>query len=134
MAVETIRVWELEPFSPRRGYPHYLQLRDSVAGMGLVNPIVVRKLNNGLYQVIDGQWRVLAARANGMFNIPVNVVKMSDDEMIAFVTQMPVHHVRMSQEDMKKAVKALHEKHGYTVKRIAELTNISENRIRRYLK
>ena len=49
-------------------------LADSIAQYGLIQPITVRKLDSGYYQIIAGERRWRAARLAGLEEIPVRVL------------------------------------------------------------
>lgn len=54
------------------------ELADSVAQYGLIQPITVRKLENGYYQIIAGERRWRAARMAGLTEVPVRVLTADD--------------------------------------------------------
>lgn len=53
-------------------------LSDSIAANGLLQPLVVRELGNGRYQIISGERRWRASRMAGLQEIPV-VIREEDD-------------------------------------------------------
>ena len=59
--------------------PQALQeLSDSIAQYGLIQPITVRKLDNGYYQIIAGERRWRASRMAGLTEVPVRVLEADD--------------------------------------------------------
>ena len=60
-------------------------LANSIARHGLIQPVVVRPLNSGDYQIIAGERRWRAARMAGLREIPVRVIR-ADDRMMAELT------------------------------------------------
>ena len=54
------------------------ELTDSIRQHGLIQPITVRKIDGGYYQIIAGERRWRAARAAGLTEIPVRVVEADD--------------------------------------------------------
>lgn len=54
------------------------ELADSIAQFGLIQPIVVRKLDSGYYQIIAGERRWRASRLAGLSEIPVRVIEADD--------------------------------------------------------
>ncbi len=69
-------------FQPRRDFnPESLQeLADSIAAQGVVQPIVVRPVNDGRYEIIAGERRWRASQQAGLSTIPV-VVRDVPDQM-----------------------------------------------------
>ncbi len=59
--------------------PQALQeLAESIGQYGLIQPITVRKLPNGYYQIIAGERRWRAARMAGLEEVPVRVMEADD--------------------------------------------------------
>ena len=54
------------------------ELSDSIAQYGLIQPITVRKLENGYYQIIAGERRWRASRMAGLKEVPVRVIEADD--------------------------------------------------------
>lgn len=54
------------------------ELADSIAQYGLIQPITVRKLNTGYYQIIAGERRWRASRMAGLTEVPVRVIEADD--------------------------------------------------------
>lgn len=54
------------------------ELAYSIAQFGLIQPIVVRKLDSGYYQIIAGERRWRASRLAGLSEIPVRVIEADD--------------------------------------------------------
>ena len=58
------------------------ELSDSIAQHGMIQPITVRKLPTGFYQIIAGERRWRAARMAGLTEVPVNIIE-ADDRLAA---------------------------------------------------
>ena len=71
---------EPNPDQPRRDFDEEeLQaLADSVATHGIVQPLTVRELPNGYYQIIAGERRWRAARLAGLSEIPAVIIEADD--------------------------------------------------------
>ena len=54
------------------------ELADSIREYGIIQPITVRKLSSGYYQIIAGERRWRAARMAGLTEVPVNVIEADD--------------------------------------------------------
>ena len=70
---------------PRRDQPRAVfdeqalqELADSIAQYGLIQPITVRRIDNGYYQIIAGERRWRAARAAGLSEVPVRIIEADD--------------------------------------------------------
>ena len=71
---------EPNPDQPRRDFDEEeLQaLADSIATHGVVQPLTVRELPNGYYQIIAGERRWRAARLAGLSEIPAVIMEADD--------------------------------------------------------
>ena len=71
---------EPNPNQPRREFDEdeLQQLSDSIAEHGIVQPLTVRQLSNGYYQIIAGERRWRAARMANLNDIPVVVIEADD--------------------------------------------------------
>ena len=81
-AVTTLPLQRIEPNpnQPRKRFDEVeLQaLADSIAQHGLLQPLAVRDMGNGYYQIIAGERRWRACRLAGLSEVPVTVVEADD--------------------------------------------------------
>ena len=54
------------------------ELADSIRQLGIIQPLTVRKLSSGYYQIIAGERRWRAARLAGLNEVPVTVIEADD--------------------------------------------------------
>ncbi len=123
---QSIRLSEIEPNrdQPRRSFDEasITSLAESIREHGLIQPILVRPLENGRYQIVAGERRWRACRMLAMTDVPVIVKELSDletaqialieniqrenlnpvEEAIAYKTLMD--NFSMTQETLSKAV------------------------------
>jgi len=82
-----LRMMDVEPNrdQPRRDFDEaaLAELSRSIAEHGVLQPILVRPLTSGAYQIIAGERRWRAARAAGLNEIPVVVRELSDEQAMA---------------------------------------------------
>ena len=71
---------EPNPDQPRRDFDdeELQQLADSIAEHGVIQPLTVRLLPSGYYQIIAGERRWRASRLAGLNEIPAVVIKADD--------------------------------------------------------
>lgn len=74
---ETLRLSDIEPNKnqPRKTFDNEAlrQLADSIREHGIIQPLIVRSLPNGNYQIIAGERRWRAAKMAGLTDIPVQI-------------------------------------------------------------
>ena len=98
------------------------QLADSIRQHGIIQPLTVRKLSSGSYQIIAGERRWRAARIAGLHDVPAIVIEADDrkaaelamienlqredlnpiEEALGFRTLVTQYH--MTQEEASKRV------------------------------
>lgn len=81
IAVEAI---DTNPFQPRTHFEEDAlnELADSIRELGIIQPITVRRLENGHYQLITGERRLRASRIAGLSSIPAYVREANDQAML----------------------------------------------------
>ena len=81
----TLRISELEPNrdQPRKEFdPAALaELADSIAAVGVIQPLIVRPIPGGGYQIVAGERRWRAAQSAGLTEVPVVIRELSDKEV-----------------------------------------------------
>ena len=92
---EYLRIEKLHPFD---GHPFKVvdneemdQLVESIRTQGVLNPVVVRLIENGEYEVISGHRRLHACKKAGMETIPALVVNMDRDAAAIALVDSNLH-------------------------------------------
>ncbi|MBQ9901110.1 MAG: ParB/RepB/Spo0J family partition protein [Clostridia bacterium] len=84
-SVRTLRISELEPNrnQPRKEFdPAALaELADSIAAVGVIQPLIVRPIPSGGYQIVAGERRWRAAQSAGLTEVPVVIRELNDREV-----------------------------------------------------
>ena len=80
----TLKISEIEPnrSQPRHDFNEesLRELADSIAAHGVLQPLLVRPLPEGGYQLVAGERRWRASRMAGLFEVPVIIRELSDSE------------------------------------------------------
>ena len=95
-------------------------LTDSIRSSGLVQPIVVRPLGAGAYEIIAGERRWRAARAAGLAEIPALVREADDRERLEFGLIENVVREDLNPLEVARACALLLEDFGLTQGALAE--------------
>jgi ParB family chromosome partitioning protein len=79
-----INLIEVNPFQPRTEFDQdaLAELSESIKLQGLIQPITVRRLSEGAYQLISGERRLRASRLAGLTEIPGYVRTADDQQML----------------------------------------------------
>ncbi len=81
-SVQTLPISRVEPRrdQPRRDFdPEAMEaLTESIREYGLIQPITVRPLDKGYYQIVAGERRWRAAREAGLKEVPVRIIEADD--------------------------------------------------------
>lgn len=82
-----LKIMEIEPNrdQPRKIFDEeaLAELADSIAKHGVIQPLLVRPMPDGSYQLVAGERRWRASRMAGLTEVPVVVKELSDDEAMA---------------------------------------------------
>ncbi|WP_026368457.1 ParB/RepB/Spo0J family partition protein [Aminiphilus circumscriptus] len=109
------------PEQPRRFMdPDALQsLADSIREHGIVQPLLVRELPSGEYQIVAGERRWRAARMVGLEDVPVHVLSVEDGELLEVALVENIQREDLSPLDVAEALSLLIEKFGLTQEEVA---------------
>ena len=113
---------EPNPDQPRREFDEVeLQaLADSISVHGVIQPLTVREMPNGYYQIIAGERRWRAARMAGLSDIPVVVMEADDRKTmeLALIENLQRQDLNVVEEAL--GYQALIESYGLTQEEAAE--------------
>lgn len=128
---QTLRILDMEPnkSQPRKEFNEdkIRELADSINEFGLLQPIIVRPLDNGMYQIIAGERRWRACRMLGWTDKEVPVIIQEHDDFntaqIALVENMLREN--LNPIDEARAFNELIEKYDITQDRLSEIVGKS---------
>jgi ParB family chromosome partitioning protein len=112
---------------PRMEQPRYnfneealQELADSIAQYGVIQPITVRKLNTGYYQIIAGERRWRASRLAGLTEVPVRVIEADDRRTAELALVENLQREDLNPIEEAKGYKTLIEEYGLTQEEAAK--------------
>jgi ParB family chromosome partitioning protein len=80
----TLKIGEIEPNreQPRKDFDQEKLelLADSIKQHGVIQPLTVRELANGAFQIVAGERRWRAARIAGLSEVPVRIMELTDTQ------------------------------------------------------
>ena len=77
--IERLRPFKEHPFQVKDDKEMFL-LQESIEKYGILNPLIVRPVPDGYYEIISGHRRKHAAQLAGLTTIPAIVRELSDDD------------------------------------------------------
>ena len=96
------------------------ELAASIREHGVLQPILVRPLDGGEYQLIAGERRWRASRAAGMQTIPALVEEIDDDTALEISIIENLQREDLSPLDEAGMYDRMVRDHGYSVRRLAQ--------------
>lgn len=86
--------FENHPFKERSGTEQE-ELLESIKENGVLEPITVRFLSEGKYEIISGHRRVESCKKLGLSKIPATIKELSKDEAIVAMVDSNIHREHM---------------------------------------
>lgn len=96
------------------------ELADSIAQYGLIQPITVRKLQSGYYQIIAGERRWRASRLAGLDEVPVRVISADDRRVAELALVENLQREDLNPIEEAQGYKTLMEEYGLTQEEAAK--------------
>ena len=115
----TLPISEIEPnrSQPRKEFDEkaLAELADSISQHGLLQPLLVRPLTLGGYQIVAGERRYRACRMAGINEVPVIIRELSDTETmeIALIENLQREDLNPIEEAMSLSCFTLAPDHVY---------------------
>ena len=134
--MEEIALSSIEP-NPRQPRTHFDEealdeLRDSIVEVGLLQPVVVRKLEGGeepRYELIMGERRFRASKLAQLDRIPAIVRKTEDDELLREALLENLHRQQLNPLEEAAAYQQMLDDFGTTQGELAQQVGKSRSHI-----
>ena len=113
---------EPNPLQPRKIFDdeELEALSRSIAQHGIIQPLTVRKGENGFYQIIAGERRWRAARMAGLAQVPVTVIEADDKTVLELALIENLQRQDLNPMEEAMGYKQLMEEHGLTQEQVAQ--------------
>lgn len=129
-AIKTVGIMDIEPCrnQPRTNFDEASlnELANSIKSYGIIQPIIVRSIAEGRYEIIAGERRWRAAQIAGLKKIPIVERILDKENMMELALVENLQRVDLNPIDEALGYKALIEKYDCTQEEIAE--KIGKNR------
>ena len=130
---KTLRTAEIEPNrdQPRKSFSEeaIAALADSIREHGILQPVLVRPISTGGYQIVAGERRWRAARMLGLEEIPVSIRELSDSEAMQIAIIENLQRENLNPIEEAAGYSELIEKFGMTQDKVAKMVGRSRSAI-----
>ncbi len=105
------------------------ELADSISQHGVIQPLLVRPLSGGTYQLVAGERRWRASRMAGLKEVPVVIKDLTDEEasVIAMIENLQREDLNAIEE--ADGIKYLMTKYGLTQEEVSERVGKSRSAV-----
>lgn len=123
-SIITLSVNEVEPNreQPRKEFDEKAlsELSKSIEKNGVIQPILVRPVTGGAYQIVAGERRWRAARMAGLQEVPVVIREMSDEDAAVFALIENLQREDLNPVEEAEGIRSLIEEFGMTQEEAAD--------------
>ena len=126
----------VNPNQPRREFdPVALQeLADSIAEIGIIQPITLRKMNDNSYQIIAGERRYRASIQAGLKTVPAYIRTADDENVMEMALVENIQREDLNSLEIALAYQQLMEQYAMTQERLSERVGKKRTTIANYLR
>jgi ParB family chromosome partitioning protein len=133
VAIERIRP---NPYQPRQEFKDEAldELAASIEELGVIQPITVRALGDGQFEIISGERRLRAARRAGVERLPAFIRKASSEEMLEMALVENVQREELNPIEVALGYQRLMEECGLTQEEVSEKVSKSRATVSNFLR
>jgi ParB family chromosome partitioning protein len=117
----------IERVVPRRDQPRrridaeaLAELAATIAEVGIIQPLVVRRIEDDRYELIAGERRWRAAQRAGLKEVPVVVKDVTSSQAFELALVENLQRADLNPVEVAEAYERLLEEHGYTQEELAD--------------
>ncbi len=122
--IVTLRLSEIEPNrdQPRKVFSEEAlnELADSIREHGVLQPLLVRPLSTGGYQLVAGERRWRASRMAGLWEVPVVIRDMDEEQAMEIALIENLQREDLNAIEEASGYKLLMERYGMTQEQVAK--------------
>ena len=124
------------PNQPRRDFDEesLQELAGSIAEIGIVQPITLRKMDDGTFQIIAGERRWRASNQAGLRTIPAYIRTADDENMMEMALIENIQREDLNAVEIALAYQHLIEQYGLTQEKLSERIGKNRTTITNYLR
>ena len=124
------------PNQPRRDFDEesLRELSDSIAEIGIVQPITLRKMDDGTFQIIAGERRWRASKQAGKQSIPAYIRTADDENVMEMALIENIQREDLNSVEIALAYQHLLEQYHLTQEKLSERIGKNRTTITNYLR
>lgn len=123
-SLSTLPISQIQPGlkQPRKRFDDEAisELADSIREHGLIQPLTVRRLASGYYQIIAGERRWRASKEAGLTEVPVNIIEADDKKVMELGLIENLQREDLNPMEEANGYKALMDEYGMTQEEVAQ--------------
>ena len=126
----------VNPNQPRREFDETAlqELADSIAEIGIIQPITLRELSDDEYQIIAGERRFRASQRAGLRTIPAYIRTADDENMMEMALIENIQREDLNAVEIALAYQHLLDQYELTQERLSERVGKNRTTIANYLR
>ena len=126
----------VNPNQPRREFDETAlqELADSIAEIGIIQPITLRKVSDNEYQIIAGERRYRASQRAGLKTIPAYIRTADDENMMEMALIENIQREDLNSIEIALAYQKLIDSYGLTQEKLSERVGKKRATIANYLR
>lgn len=131
-----ISLIERNPLQPRRDFDEEAlqELADSIAEIGIIQPITLREMENGRYQIIAGERRWRASQKAGLSSIPAYIRTANDENVMEMALIENIQRQDLNSIEIALAYQHLIDEYDLTQEKLSERVGKKRATIANYLR
>ena len=124
------------PYQPRSNFSDEKigELAESIKNLGIVQPITVRKVENGEFQLIAGERRLRASKKIGLKTIPSFIKNSNDEEMLEIALVENIQRKDLDPIEIALSVKRLIDELSLTQEQLSKKLGKKRSTISNYIR
>lgn len=133
VAIDRIRP---NPYQPRQEFKDEAldELASSIEELGVIQPITVRAIDDGQFEIISGERRLRAARRAGIDHLPAFVREADSEEMLEMALVENVQREELNPIEVALGYQRLMDECGLTQEEVSEKVSKSRATVSNFLR
>ena len=127
---------DANPNQPRREFDETAlqELAESIRQIGIIQPITLRQMADGRYQIIAGERRWRASQLAGLATVPAYIRTINDENVMEMALVENIQREDLNAIDIALAYSQLLEQEGMTQEKVADRVGKSRVAVANYLR